>query len=160
LDLQNYKFFQRLVIQLSGFKNAKIYIIMDRVSVIKNLADEIYDLLGPGCLESHYHDAFKMGFQLEGIQYESERILPVLFRGFATGQYLRMDLVVEKTLILELKSVKKITEESKQQLSRYMRVSGLGRGMLVNFGMGCVEVMYATMDGGRVTFSQDFSCPG
>jgi len=118
---------------------------MDRIPIIQSLAKEIYEILGPGALETHYHDAFKMAFQIEKIQYESERILPVLFRGYATGQYLRMDLVIDKNLILELKSSKKITEENKQQLARYMRVSGIQNGLLINFGPNDVEILYATM---------------
>jgi hypothetical protein len=118
---------------------------MDKVDTIKSLAREIYDMLGPGALETHYHDALKMGFQLESIQFESERILPVLFRGYATGQYLRMDLVVEKSLIVELKSTKKLTDENKQQLARYMRVSGIPNGILINFGPSEVEILHAKM---------------
>jgi GxxExxY protein len=105
------------------------------------VANEIYDLLGPGLLEKHYQDAFKIGLQHYGLKYECERILPVVYHGYTTGQYLRMDLVVEQTIILELKSAKKLIEENKQQLARYMRVSGLRNGILINFGGSEVEFL-------------------
>ena len=116
--------------------------------MIKRVASEVYELIGPWSLEKHYHDAFKIGLQHYGLKYESERILPVVYHGYATGQYLRMDLVVGQEIILELKSVKKLTEENKQQLARYMRVSGIKNGILINFGGVDVEMMVATMDEG------------
>lgn len=119
---------------------------MEREAVIRRVASEVYDLIGPWSLEKHYHDAFKIGLQHYGLKYESERILPVVYHGYTTGQYLRMDLVVEQEMILELKSVKKLTEENKQQLARYMRVSGIKSGMLINFCGTDVEVMRAEMD--------------
>ena len=118
------------------------------MDVIKRVASEVYELIGPWSLEKHYHDAFKIGLQHYGLKYESERILPVVYHGYATGQYLRMDLVVGQEIILELKSVKKLTEENKQQLARYMRVSGIKNGILINFGGVDVEMMVATMDEG------------
>ena len=119
--------------------------------VIKRVANEIYDLLGPGLLEKHYQDAFKIGLQHYGLKYECERILPVVYHGYTTGQYLRMDLVVEQTIILELKSAKKLIEENKQQLARYMRVSGLRNGILINFGGSEVEFLCSFEAGPRLS---------
>jgi GxxExxY protein len=108
--------------------------------LIRKLATEIYDLLGPGCLESHYHAAFKIGLQVHRVIFESEKILPVMYYGLATGQYLRMDIVVDQTLILEFKAVKKLSDENRSQLERYMRISGLKTGFLINFGGSEVEI--------------------
>jgi GxxExxY protein len=113
---------------------------MEREQLLRRLASEIYDLLGPGCLESHYHAAFKIGLQVHNIMFESEKILPVLYYGFATGQYLRMDIVVEQSVILEFKAVKKLSDDNKSQLERYMRISGVKSGILINFGGPEVEI--------------------
>jgi len=118
---------------------------MDTQVVARKVASEIYDLIGPGSPEKAYHDAFKIGLQHYGFKFESERILPVVYHGYATGQYLRMDLVVDQSFILELKSTKKLTDENKQQLARYMRVSGIPNGILINFGPSEVEILHATM---------------
>ena len=121
---------------------------MENQIVIKTVASEVYELIGHGSLEKHYQDAFKIGLQHYGLKFECERILPVMYHGYATGQYLKMDLVVDQSIILELKSVKKLTEENKQQLARYMRVSGISNGILINFGGSEVEFLYAKIDNG------------
>lgn len=96
------------------------------------LAKDIWEALGPGYSERVYHNAFEIALRQEGLSYESERILPVTFRGHNVGN-LRADLIVSGQFILELKSTSKLKDEFRNQIRNYMKLTGLKAGVLINF---------------------------
>lgn len=96
------------------------------------LAQDIWATLGPGYSERVYHNAFEIALREEGLSYESERILPVTFRGHNVGN-LRADLIVQGRFILELKSTSKLKDEFRNQIRNYMKLTGLRAGVLINF---------------------------
>jgi GxxExxY protein len=69
---------------------------------------------------------------LAGIQYETEKILPVIYEGHTVGN-LRADLIVDGRTIVELKSVPRLKDEFRNQVRNYGRLTGLESGYLVNF---------------------------
>lgn len=100
---------------------------------MKNLLQQVYDELGPGYSERVYHNALEVLLREHGIPYETERIIPIVFRGHTIGN-MRADLIVNKQTIVELKSVKSLTDAYRTQVQCYLRLLGLQQGLLVNFG--------------------------
>jgi GxxExxY protein len=103
------------------------------------IASEIYDTLGPGYTESMYHRAFEVALRDQGIPYETERIVPVMFKGKTIGN-IRADLIVNGDTVIELKSLRRLNEESVTQCKRYMTILGLKKGYVMNFGGDYLQV--------------------
>jgi GxxExxY protein len=99
---------------------------------IKNISQKIFNTLGPGFSERVYHNAFEVELRLQGIQYETEKILPIKYEGHTVGN-LRADLVIDGRTIVELKSAAKIRDEHRQQVANHIKLTGLTAGYIVNF---------------------------
>ena len=93
---------------------------------------EVMKELGPGFLERVYKNALLMAMRQKGLQVEVERSYNVIFRGKIIDRYLA-DLVVNDTVIVELKCCENLIGEHQAQLFNYLKVSGLPVGLLVNF---------------------------
>ena len=93
---------------------------------------EVMKELGPGFLERVYKNALLMAMRQEELKVEVERSYNVIFRGKIIGRYLA-DLVVNDTVIVELKCCENLIGEHQAQLFNYLKVSGLPVGLLVNF---------------------------
>jgi GxxExxY protein len=98
-------------------------------------AIEVHRVLGPGLLESAYEECLCHELTLRGIGYDRQVILPVNYKGFEIDCGYRMDMVVEKTVLLELKCVEKLGPIHEAQLMTYLRLSGLKVGLLINFNV-------------------------
>ena len=96
------------------------------------VSKKIFETLGPGFSERVYHNALEVELRRAGVQYETEKILPVVYEGHTVGN-LRADLVVSGHTIVELKSVTKLKDEFRTQVRNYLRLTGLEVGYLVNF---------------------------
>jgi len=99
---------------------------------IKNLANAIWTDLGPGYSESVYHCAFEVGLRKLGLYYETERIIPVYYEGLNVG-HVRADLIVERSLVIELKSVGRLNDVYRIQTRNYIKLLDLTSGFLINF---------------------------
>jgi GxxExxY protein len=88
--------------------------------------------LGPGFLEKVYKNALLIAMRQKGLQVETERPYEVIFRGKVIGRY-NADLVVNQTVIVELKCCDSLIAEHQAQLFNYLTVAGLPIGLLVNF---------------------------
>ena len=99
---------------------------------IKELANNIYKILGAGHSERIYHNAMEVSLRKHNIQYETERIVPIVFEGHTIGN-MRADLIIENEIITELKSTKSLNIIMKQQLNNYLKLTGLKQGILINF---------------------------
>ena len=108
---------------------------------LKNISTKIFEKLGPGYSERVYHNAFEVELRRRGVQYETEKILPVTYECHTIGN-LRADLIVAGRTIVELKSVTKLKDEFRNQVRNYAKLTGLESGYLVNFPCvtGDVEV--------------------
>ena len=94
---------------------------------------EVYNSLGPGLLESVYESALMHEFHLRGINAQNQLEINVDYKGINVGKGFRIDILVEKELILELKSVETIRPVHAKQLMTYLKLTNLNRGLLVNF---------------------------
>lgn len=102
-----------------------------REASIFELAKEVYTALGSGHTESVYHGAMKVGLHDMALKFETERDLPVTFRGRYVGT-VRADLVVENSLVIELKITGKV-EDAEDQCRQYMKLTGIQRGLVILF---------------------------
>ena len=91
--------------------------------------------LGPGLLERIYLDAMRHELSCSGLAAQSEVLVPVTYRGHRLGSPLRMDLLVEKSVIVEIKSVESLLPVHESQLISYLRLSGIKVGLLINFNV-------------------------
>jgi len=94
---------------------------------------EVHTRLGPGLLESTYRQCLAHELRLAGIDFELEKPLPVQYRGIQLDCGYRLDLVVDKGLVLELKCVEHLLPIHEAQLLTYLKLSGIKVGLLINF---------------------------
>lgn len=99
---------------------------------IEHLAREIYSLLGPGYSERVYHNAMEVMLRNLGVQYESERIVPIPFKGHVIGN-LRADIIIENNIVLEFKTIKTLNDAAELQAQNYLRLMGLKCAYLINY---------------------------
>jgi GxxExxY protein len=102
-------------------------------SKIIGAAIEVHKALGPGLLESVYEECLCHELSLRGFSFEQQKLLPVQYKGKQLDCGYRLDLVVEKAIIVELKSCERIEPIHKAQLLTYLKLSGLQLGLLLNF---------------------------
>ena len=103
-------------------------------SVIKAAID-VYKELGPGLLESVYQQCLIYELKTQGLFVESEVMLPVRYKSLSFDAAYKMDIVVENRLVIELKAIEVINPVHKAQLLSYLKMSGLGLGLLRNFNV-------------------------
>jgi len=97
-------------------------------------AIEVHRILGPGLLESIYEEALSIELQLRGLGVERQKEFDVVYKGHAI-KGLRIDLLIESQVIVELKSVSKLPDVATAQVLSYLKATGLKRGLLLNFGL-------------------------
>jgi GxxExxY protein len=91
--------------------------------------------LGPGLLESVYEMCLAFEFEARGLNFERQVELPVVYRGHCLDCGYRLDMVVEGSVLLELKSAANLEPIHEAQLLTYLRLSGLRLGLLINFNV-------------------------
>jgi GxxExxY protein len=103
-------------------------------SLIIKAAINVHKELGPGLLESVYHSCMVIELNNLDIEVQSEVALPIYFRGKEIHKEgFRIDLLVEDTIIVELKSVENVKNVHKKQLLTYLRLAQKPLGLLLNF---------------------------
>ena len=98
-------------------------------------AIEVHRILGPGLLESIYERCLCHELNLRGIVHERQWLLSVNYKGVVLDADLRLDIVIPGQLILELKAVETILGIHEAQLLTYLKLSGIRRGLLMNFNV-------------------------
>lgn len=94
---------------------------------------EVADELTYGIPESAFHRAMRIALRDLGLNFETEVDLVVYFRKQVVGKY-RADLIVEKKVIVEIKTLPRIVEANRDQLGGYLKIAPLQVGLLLNFG--------------------------
>jgi GxxExxY protein len=107
----------------------------DLVYQVNGAAIEVHKALGPGLLESIYHECMKHELDLRGIKYCSEYVIPIEYKGFEASTVLRCDLLVEEILVVELKAVTEIQPIFETILLSYMKLLKLPKGLMINFNV-------------------------
>jgi GxxExxY protein len=96
-------------------------------------AMEVHTILGSGFLEAVYQAALEKELQARGISFERKVKLPVTYKGELIGEY-EADLVVDGKIVLELKSVSRLTSAHDAQALHYLTATGLQLAIIINFG--------------------------
>lgn len=96
---------------------------------------EVYNALGPGLLENVYQKSLIHELLLRDLDISSQVPVDIVYKGTIVATELRLDILVEDTLIVELKSVEKLMPVHFKQLRTYMRLLDMPAGILLNFNV-------------------------
>jgi GxxExxY protein len=96
-------------------------------------AIEVHRHLGPGLLESAYEECLCFELNRTGLDFKRQVPLPVVYKSVRLDCGYRIDIVVERRLILELKAIERLMAIHEAQVLTYMRLSGIHTGLLLNF---------------------------
>lgn len=113
-------------------------------------AIEIHKALGPGLLESVYHECMKHELSLRGINFLTELSTPVCYKNITVATTLRCDLLIENCLAVEIKATKNIEPIVEAQILTYMKLLEAPQGLIINFN--CINIF----NDGQKTFVNDF----
>lgn len=100
---------------------------------INGAAIEVHKDLGPGLLESIYQKCLAYELWLRGIDFDLETVVPITYKAMELSTHLRCDLLVEKSIVVELKTVKEILPVHQAQVLSYMKLLEAPKGLLYNF---------------------------
>ena len=100
---------------------------------IRGAIYDVYKALGPGLLESVYEEALCFELEERGLKVERQKQVPIIYKGHVIKTELRLDVLVEDEVVVELKSVEEMKKVFGKQLLTYLRLTGKRIGLLVNF---------------------------
>ena len=109
--------------------------LKDLIYKVNGAAIEVHKALGPGLLESVYHKCMEKELTLRNIQFKSELLVPINYKGLEINTDLRCDLFIENVLPVELKSVEEIVPVHGAQILSYMKLLHTPEGLLINFNV-------------------------
>lgn len=126
--------------QRRGLKKAALLFVL-KISMHENeiseriigAAIEVHRHLGPGLLESVYEDALCRELELRNIGFERQKAVPIQYKGMQLATDLRLDVLVERIVIVDCKAKEFMTEKDHVKTLTYLRLSRLHLGMNINF---------------------------
>ena len=98
-------------------------------------AIEIHRNMGPGLFENIYEKCLCYELGLQNISFERQKYIPITYKGNTFSFGFRADLVVEKRVVVELKSVKELLPIHESQVLNYLKLSKIKLGLLINFNV-------------------------
>ena len=101
---------------------------------IRGAAFDVYNAFGPGLLESVYEEALCHELQQRGLRVERQIHVPLVYKGVTLKTDLRIDILVEDRIIIELKSVEEMKPVFYKQTKTYLRLMDKHLALLINFG--------------------------
>jgi GxxExxY protein len=96
-------------------------------------------MLGPGLLESAYEECLAREFVLRGIPFERQKAVPVVYKDVKLECGYRMDLLIDRIVVVELKSVEALAPLHEAIVLTYLRLSGCKIGLLINFNVAVLK---------------------
>jgi GxxExxY protein len=106
---------------------------------IVDAAVTIHREIGPGLLESVYEVVLAHELKSRNLSVDRQESVPIEYRGLRFEEGYRLDLLVEDTIIVEIKSVDKVTDVHKKQLLTYLRLKNKQLGLLLNFNVNLMK---------------------
>ena len=103
-------------------------VILDAAITVHN------ELGGPGLLESYYENALKHELQIRGLKVETQKLVPVVYKGAEVGEPYRLDMIVEDKVIVECKASEKNNPIFASQVNTYLHLLDRRLGIVINFG--------------------------
>jgi GxxExxY protein len=116
---------------------------MNENDISRNIVDcaiEVHRTLGgPGLLESVYEEALVWELEQRGLAVQRQMLVPILYKGRTLASPLRVDLIVERLVIVECKATVQYNRIFEAQMLTYLRLMGLKLGLVINFGETVVK---------------------
>lgn len=109
--------------------------IDELTEVVIRCAIAVHDALGPGLLESVYRDCLVIELRANGLRVEVEKRVAILYRGQEVRSGLRIDILVDGRLVVEVKAVDRFHPVHQTQVITYLKLSGFPAGLLLNFNV-------------------------
>ena len=103
-------------------------VILDAAITVHN------ELGGPGLLESYYENALKHELQIRGLKVETQKLVPVVYKGAEVGEPYRLDMIFEDKVIVECKASEKNNPIFASQVNTYLHLLDRRLGIVINFG--------------------------
>jgi GxxExxY protein len=107
--------------------------------IIIAAAIEVHRALGPGLLESAYEQCLCHELNLRGISFQPQHDLPVIYKGIRLDCGYRIDILVENTIVLEIKAVDQLHPIHDAQLITYLKLGNWPVGLILNFNVGALK---------------------
>ncbi len=104
-------------------------------TTVVDSAFKVHSTLGPGLLESVYEICLAHELRQRGLKFQTQAALPVFYDGVRLDAALRMDIIVERQLVVEIKAVEIMLPVFEAQLLTYLKLTGCRLGLLVNFNV-------------------------
>ena len=101
--------------------------------IIIGRTHKVHRELGTGFLEKVYENALRLELEEAGLSVRQQASIPVRYKGHIVGEYFA-DLIVDERIIIEIKAVQNLAKEHEVQLVHYLTATGVGDGLLINFG--------------------------
>ena len=120
-------------------------------AVVVDCAVRLHIALGPGLLETVYEVILAHQLQKAGLKVERQVPIPIEFQGIRFSEGFRADIIVENSVILELKSVENVTKAHKKQVLTYLRLTDMKLGYLLNFGAATMKEGISRIINGVIT---------
>lgn len=108
-------------------------------AAIVDAAFNVHSSLGPGLLESVYEQCLAIELRKRGLAFRTQMVVPLTYDGVTLDTGLRLDIVVEDRVIVELKSVDRLTSLHEAQILTYLRLAKLRLGLLINFNVPLIK---------------------
>ena len=115
---------------------------MNENEISKIIVDKclkIHKALGPGLLESVYEEVLYHELTKNSLKCERQVGIPIIYEDIKMDLGFRADMIVEDTVIIELKSVEKVMPVHKKQLLTYLKIANLKLGLLINFNVDLIK---------------------
>jgi GxxExxY protein len=122
-------------------------------TTVVNAAFSVHKTLGPGLLESAYHECLAIELSLAGLRLQRELSLPLTYRGQVIPNAYRLDMIVHDRLLVELKAIESVQPIHRVQTTTYLRLLQLPLGLLINFNVPLIK------DGITRVLNLDFRAP-
>jgi GxxExxY protein len=128
--------------------------------IVVDSAIEVHKTLGgPGLLESVYRDSLVFELRSRGLEVEKEKQIPIRYKGQIVSAPLRLDLLVDRLVIVECKAIITDNPIFESQLLTYLRLTGLKLGLVINFGQRLIKHSIRRVVNGLEENQAQFSTP-
>lgn len=129
--------------ETQSLKAAKLTVIESSVETIASkvvdAAFAVHKYFGPGMLESLYEAALCRELEKKALKFVKQQTIPVFYQGILLADGFRADIIVEESILLELKACEKLLPVHRAQTLSYLRLSNLPLGFLINFNVPVIK---------------------
>lgn len=109
------------------------YLYQELTGAIIKCAYKVHSALGPGLLESAYEECLSYELDISGLRTERQKPMPLIYQDVKLDIGYRIDILTEKKIVIEIKSVEALNPLHMAQIMTYLKLSGCRIGLLINF---------------------------